>query len=287
MVRPAVARCKLCTYPGMTGTTLDVSNDPHRLLGQFLRARREAAAADASLGEGRGRRRTPGLRREEVAQRAGISTTWYTWLEQGRDVALSADALARLADGLGLSVAERGYLFELARRRDPSPLGAGGNGTVAEELLSIVIAQTVPAYLLDRRWLRLAWNDQAAELFIAWASSGEDHLLRFVFLEPSARTLIPDWEYRAQRLVAEFRADTALYPDDAMLAEDIDALRRESPLFEHYWNAQGVLAREGGRRSFDHPRLGQVTYKQMTLVPTGHADCKLVLLLPDGGATTS
>jgi len=270
----------------MTATTLDAPNDSHRLLGQFLRARREAAVADASLGEGHGRKRTPGLRREEVAKRAGISTTWYTWLEQGREVALSADALARLADGLGLSIAERGYLFERARRRDPSPHPADESHAVADDVLRTVAMQPMPAYLLDRHWRRLAWNAPGAELFAAWESSGEDHLLRFVFLAPAARRLITDWEHRAQRLVAEFRADTVLYPDDGRLADDIDALRRDSPLFERCWHAQGVLAREGGRRCFDHPRLGHVAYTQVTLVPAGHADCKLVLLLPDGDGTT-
>lgn len=269
----------------MSGTTLDTSNDPHRLLGRFLRARREAATADATLGEGRGRRRTPGLRREEVAQRAGISNTWYTWLEQGRDVALSADALARLAEGLGLSSAERTYLFELARRRDPAPHVTDDAG-VADELLHTVAAQPMPAYLLDRHWQRRAWNPAAAELFAAWRDSGEDNLLRFVFLDPAARHLIVDWEDRAQRIVAEFRADTALYPDDAMLKEQVDALRRESPSFERYWNAQGVLAREGGRRAFDHPRLGRVMYTQVTLVPASHTDFKLVLLLPESSAPT-
>jgi transcriptional regulator with XRE-family HTH domain len=269
----------------MTGTTLDTPNDPRRLLGQFLRARREAATADASLGEGRGRRRTPGLRREEVAQRAGISTTWYTWLEQGRDVALSADALARLADGLDLSTAERTYLFELARRRDPAPHMMEDEST-ADELLRTVAAQPMPAYLLDRHWRRRAWNAAAAELFSLWRDSGEDNLLRFVFLDPAARKLIIDWEDRAQRVVAEFRADTALYPDDAMLAEQVDVLRRESPSFDRYWNAQAVLAREGGRRAFNHPRLGHVAYTQVTLVPAGHIDFKLVLLLPEGSAPT-
>ncbi len=265
----------------MTGTTLDTPNDPHRLLGQFLRARREAATADTSLGEGRGRRRTPGLRREEVAQRAGISTTWYTWLEQGRDVALSADALARLADGLSLSAAERGYLFELARRRDPAPHLLDEAGT-PNELLHAVAVQPVPTYLLDRHWQRRAWNEPAAELFAAWRDSGEENLLRFVFLDTAARGLITDWDDRAQRLVAEFRADTALYPDDATLLALVDTLRRESAAFERYWNAQGVQAREGGRRTFDHPRLGHVAYTQVTLIPAGHTDFKLVLLLPEG-----
>lgn len=241
--------------------------------------------ADASLGEGRGRRRTPGLRREEVAQRAGISTTWYTWLEQGRDVALSADALARLAEGLGLSAAERGYLFELARRRDPLPHGR--DDSVAEELLRTVEALPMPAYVLDRHWRRRAWNAPAAELFAAWNDSGEDNLLRFVFLVPAARVLITDWDDRARRIAAEFRADTALYPDDAMLTALVDALRRESPDFERHWHALGVLGREGGCRTFDHPDKGRVAYTQVTLVPAGHTDCKLVLLLPDGSGRTT
>ncbi|WP_222615735.1 helix-turn-helix transcriptional regulator [Dyella telluris] len=269
----------------MTGTTLDSSNDPHRLLARFLRARREAATADASLGEGRGRRRTPGLRREEIAQRAGISTTWYTWLEQGRDVALSAEALSRLADGLGLSPAERGYLFELARRRDPLPQGAGTDAPVPAELQRTVASVPMPAYLLDRGWRRRSWNAPAAELFAAWADSGDDNLLRYVFLDASAPTLITDWAHRAQRIVAEFRADTALYPDDVTLLDLVDALRHGSPAFEEYWNAQGVLAREGGLRTFNHPRLGHVAYTQVTLVPAGYNDWKLVLLLPDGGGT--
>lgn len=270
----------------MTATTLDTSNDPHRQLGQFLRARREAAAADARLGEGKGRRRTPGLRREEVAQRAGISTTWYTWLEQGRDVALSADALARIADGLALSAAERSYLFELARRRDPAPGSGDDAATRLPALQRIVSALPMPAYVLDRHWRRLAWNDPAAELFAAWRDDGDTSLLRFVFLDPAARVLIVDWDERARRIVAEFRADTVSYPDDGSLAALIEPLCRESPAFERYWHAQDVLWREGGLRAFDHPSLGRVAYTQVTLLPAGHTDCKLVLLLPEGSDYT-
>ncbi|RDI97239.1 transcriptional regulator [Dyella solisilvae] len=267
----------------MSATTLESIDDARRLLAQFLRSRREAVSADAARGEGLGRRRTPGLRREEVAQRAGISTTWYTWMEQGREVALSAAALARLAEALALTAAERAYLFELARRRDPAPPAAIAMPELAPELLSAVAAMPMPAYLLDRWWCRRAWNGLAATLFEAWRDEDDTCLLRFVFLHPAARSLISDWDERAQRLVAEFRADTALYPEDVVLRDKVACLRRESPEFARHWEAQAVLAREGGRRRFSHPSLGSLTYTQVTLLPAGHADCKLVLLLPEGG----
>jgi transcriptional regulator with XRE-family HTH domain len=265
----------------MNTTPLDPNTDSRRLLGGFLRTRREAAVARMERREGLGRRRTPGLRREEVAHRADISTTWYTWLEQGRDMALSATALARVAEALELSVAERAYLFELARRRDPVPTSAGSAAAAAPELQRTVTAMPMPAYVLDRAWRLRAWNAPAAALFASWLDSGESCLLRYVFLQPAARSLISGWDERAHRLVAEFRADTALYPEDTELATLIATLQRESDTFARYWHEHGVLAREGGRRVFNHPDMGRVVHTQVTLVPASHADHKLVVLLPD------
>ena len=231
-------------------------------------------------GPGSARRRTPGLRREEVAQLAGISTTWYTWLEQGRDIALSGAALARLAQVLKLSPAERGYLFELAQRHDPAPAASDEDEAVLQVLRTMVEAMPMPAYLLDRGWRRCAWNRPAAELFAPWLASGESCLLRYVFLDPGARDFICDWDERANRLVAEFRADTALYPDDAVLATLLAELRQASPVFAAGWERYGVLAREGGRRTFNHPQLGYLRYNQVTLLPSTASAHKLVLLQP-------
>lgn len=263
----------------MNATPLDDS-DPRALLARFLRARREAATPGDM--QGYGRRRTPGFRREEVAQLAGISTTWYTWLEQGRDIALSPAALARLADALGLTAAERHYLFELARRRDPTPPATISNELPAE-WQQTVSAMPMPAYLLDRAWCIRSCNAAAAELLAAWLESGEPCLLRYVFLHPSARELICDWDERAQRLVAEFRADIAQHADDALLAALVAGLQRESEAFARFWSQHDVLAREGGRRAFMHPRLGLRLHRQVTLVPSGLPDHKLVLLLPEDG----
>lgn len=261
------------------------SDDQRRLLGAFLRARREAIHPAAATGHAtpHGRRRTPGLRREEVAQLCGISTTWYTWLEQGRDIALSAGALARLADALRLTAAERGYMFSLSRRGDPAPRSGGAEvGPVPAELTAMLRAMTAPGYLLDRQWCARAWNDPAAHLFSPWFDSGEACLLRWVFLHPAARAFIWDWEDRARRLLAEFRADTARDPEDAEMRALVQELLRGSRAFARLWSEQAVLAREGGARRFNHPVDGAVEYEQITLVPAAHLGWKVVVLMARG-----
>jgi transcriptional regulator with XRE-family HTH domain len=259
-----------------------MEDDQRRQLGAFLRARREGldpvrAGVPATAP---GRRRTPGLRREEVAVLSGISTTWYTWLEQGREIALSAPALARLADALRLTSAERGYLFELTRRRDPAPRGADAAGVAAPpELEAVLHATTAAAYLLDPLWCARAWNAAAACLFAPWFDSGEASLLRFVFLDPAARGFIWDWEDRARRLLAEFRADTARDPENPGMRALVASLQQESPAFARLWREQAVLLREGGTRRFVHPPDEVVEYEQVTLVPAAHAGWKVVVLL--------
>lgn len=257
---------------------MPIPEEQRRLLGAFLRARREALTPDPPV---LGRRRTPGLRREEVAQLCGLSTTWYTWAEQGRDIALSPSALARLADTLRLTVAERHYLFELARRRDPVPSIVGaGDIAVPEELSEALQATNVPAYLLDRLWHIRGWNDPASKLFAPWFDSGRTSLLEFVFLESVARDFIADWDNRARRLLAEFRADTARDPNDQGMRLIVENLLRSSEVFARLWNSHAVLTREGGERTFNHPLNGRLCYEQVTLLPAAHPDHKLVMLLP-------
>lgn len=247
-----------------------------RLLGEFLRARREAMPPAAP-----GRRRTPGLRREEVAEACGISTTWYTWLEQGRDISLSATALSRLAVVLHLSAAERGYLFELARKRDPVPAPSEPIAASApQELLALVHEINAPAYLLDGVYTSKGWNKAALDLFQPWHESGEPNLLRFVFLHQDARHFIADWEARARRLAAEFRAETAHDPEKPERRALVADLRQESQDFARFWTSHVVQAREGGARVFIHPSRGVLRYIQSTLTPASHAEYKLVTLLP-------
>ena len=128
-----------------------MTEDQRKLLGDFVRARRECLTPDPAGG----RRRTPGLRREELAARAGISATWVSWIEQGRDVQASPQALARLSDALHLAPAERAYLFELAERRDPAQVVPAPSDHAPDSLIAAVNGVAFPAYGLDR-----FWNDQ-------------------------------------------------------------------------------------------------------------------------------
>jgi transcriptional regulator with XRE-family HTH domain len=264
------------------------SLDRRRELGDFIRAQRERVAPAAVGLVAARRRRTPGLRREEVAELSGLSTTWYTWIEQGRDVSVSPTALARLAQALRLDRAQRNYLFELAGKRDPDT-GAGDAEELPSAVASCVAAIGSPAYVLDRSWNARSWNVAAERLFIGWLGRppgkdggdiSERNLLRFIFLAPGARSLICDWERRARRVVAEFRAHCGAHLDDAVLRGLIAELQRLSPDFAHMWEQHGVLGREGGERTFNHPQDGFLRFEQVTFDLASNADVKLTILVP-------
>jgi transcriptional regulator with XRE-family HTH domain len=258
------------------------SSEQRRALGDFVRAQRERTAPE-SLGLPPGsRRRTPGLRREELAQLCGLSTTWFTWIEQGRDVSVSPSALARLASSLRLCRAERSYLFDIAGKRDPDAAADDGDALIAPAVLACVETIRSPAYILDRTWTARSWNAKARHLFAGWLDAPGEHrynLLRFIFLTPSARTLICDWEARARRVAAEFRAAYSAHFNDPILHALIAELREGSREFAQFWEQHGVLGREGGERTFNHPRDGFVRYEQVTFDLASQSDVKLTLLV--------
>ncbi len=251
--------------------------DQRRMLGEFVRAHREHLKPEGQPG----RRRTPGLRREELAVRAGISATWCTWIEQGRDVQPSPQTLDRLAGALALTRAERAYLFDLAGRRDPAEPAPPPELDAPAAVRAVVQAVDCPAYALDRFWNACCWNDAAARLFQDWLGDGRQrNQLSFIFLEPSARRLLPDWENRARRVLAEFRADYSHRFHDARMRALVDDLNGKSAFFAQAWTEQAVLEREGGLRSFDHPQAGRLVFEQHTFTPAERPDYKLVVLTP-------
>lgn len=257
---------------------ITASTEQRRLLGAFLRTHRERLSPLAAGLAAGGRRRTPGLRREEAAQLAGVSATWFTWLEQGREVSASPDALARVAAALQLTRAERAYLFELAGRRDPA---APATAAEAPPGLAEAVARfDGPAYGLDRCWTAVCWNPAAERLFAGWLGGADRNLLRYLFREPSARRLIVDWPDRVRRVIAEFRADFSRSLADPQLRQLVEGLRSEDPAFARLWDEQDVLGREGGLRRFAHPQDGLLTFEQFTFQPADRPDCKLVLLAP-------
>lgn len=249
-----------------------------KALGAFLRsARARVGPADHGLPPGV-RRRTPGLRREELAQLCGISSTWYTWIEQGREVTVSADVWGRLAQALRLTRAERHYLFSLAECADPD---AGRLDTIAlpDGLADCVDSIGCPAYILDQTWNMLAWNAPLLHVFDGWPARGRANLLCYIFLEPAARHLVVDWEERASRVVAEFRADVAGHAADADIQHLVTELQAGSALFAQCWTRQAVVDREGGLREFQHPADGRLSFRQFTFRLAIRPDCKLVMLL--------
>ncbi|MDR0576195.1 MAG: helix-turn-helix transcriptional regulator [Candidatus Accumulibacter sp.] len=257
-------------------------------LAAFLQAIRDRSRPEDFGFPGGVRRRAAGLRREEMAQLIGISATWYTWIEQEREINVSADALDRLAVNLRLTRGERAYLFEIADRRDP--LGAPGDRSESDDVPPLLIALLddvgVPAYLMGRYWDMLGWNAAAAELFTGWLDVPRDggealpNLLRFVFLDPRTRVFLVDWEARARRIAAEFRADCRNSLDDPALARLIDELTAASADFARFWKRHNVLERQGGERRFRHPARGEILYQQITLRPDEHERLKFVMLKP-------
>jgi transcriptional regulator with XRE-family HTH domain len=249
-------------------------------MGAFLRAHRERLSPKALGLPSAGRRRTPGLRREEVAQMSEVSTTWYTWLEQGRPVHASIAVLTRIAEALQLSRAEKLYLFEIAR----SP-GSDENERCESEaptvIKDLVNQMPLPAYILDRQWNAVAWNRKAAMLFRPWLIESDDrNLLRFVFLNRHARVLIVDWKMRAKRLLAEFRSDAGRHLNESPTLRLISELQNGSKFFAKVWNEQDVRGREGGTRTFRSTSGAVSTYSQVSLVPSVNTDLKFVALVP-------
>jgi transcriptional regulator with XRE-family HTH domain len=262
----------------------DQGQSSRSALAGFVRAHR-LRLTPASVGLAAGaRRRTPGLRREEVAQLSGISATWYSWIEQGRDVSVSPAALARLCQTLALSPAERAYLFELAGKRDPAlPQDSAMDAPPA--LVAAVNAIAGPAYVLDRMWRARAWNIAAADLFVGWLDGAvqDRNILRYMFLDPMARRLVKDWEERARRLLAEFRLDQGRHLDDPQTQAMIAELSKRSPFFAAAWDEQTVVGREGGLRTFSHPTQGLLYFEQLTFNLASRPELKLVMLVAAEG----
>jgi transcriptional regulator with XRE-family HTH domain len=253
-------------------------------LGVFIRTQRERLNPATFALPPTERRRTPGLRREELAFLCGVSVTWLTWLEQGRPVSASAKMLVRMADVLRLTVAERKYLFSLADKVDPQSGRSGMSGADEESNASAVVgAIQTPAYMLDREMNVIAWNTAAAQLFIGWLDQ-EQHaqkpnLLLYMFTNPAARSFVIDWPERARRLVAEFRADCGKAVDRPPVKQIVDELLEASRGFRLLWEAHGVVDREGGMRQFWHPTAGHLTYMQTIFQSPTRPDSKLIFLI--------
>jgi transcriptional regulator with XRE-family HTH domain len=253
-----------------------------RQSGEFLRSRRERLTpSDVGLPDGF-RRRTPGLRREEVALLAGVGVTWYTWLEQGRDVQPSAEVLSALADALRLNAAERRHLYILNDRPPPEARPRGPERVEPPLLRMLDSLTNQPAYVLGRRWDVLAWNRAAEFLFGDYGKLGGDerNIIHMVFANKAHRKLLIDWDELAPTSLAMFRADSARYAGDPDFERLIDTLKRVSPEFRELWSRQDVLRSLGSQKRIRHPVVGQMTFESASFAVTGQADMKLIVYTP-------
>ncbi|MDX6368582.1 MAG: hypothetical protein QOG93_84, partial [Gaiellaceae bacterium] len=254
-------------------------------LADFLRQRRAQVAPERAGIERSGRRRTPGLRREEVAQLAGVGLSWYTWLEQGREIKPSAGVLDAVARVLELDSGERAHLFHLARVELPLPDGVYTHEAPAELRALVDALVPHPAYLLGPRTDVLAWNRAATGLLgvPAAAPDGPPNLLWWLFTSTAPRSA--QWDDTARATLARFRAEHARRIGDAGFARLIDALERESESFRALWTEHEVLTGHLGTKVLDHPTLGPLRLHHLQSIPTEHPDLRLTQFAPADDAT--
>jgi transcriptional regulator with XRE-family HTH domain len=250
-------------------------------LSNFLRNRRgRIAPTDVGL-PATNRRRTPGLRREEVAQLAGVSATWYTWLEQKRPIGVSSGVLENLARVLRLDPAERMQLFQLALRQPI--LNSSSRPETVSPLLRRLLDQTdsVPAFVLGRRWDVLAWNRGARAFFFDFEQvpANERNSLWLYFTNPVLRSLIVDWRSRAQDTLARFRADYGRHAGDAHFVQLVERLKSVSPEFAEWWPRHDILPKSEGRNDYDHPLAGRMVVEHTTFSVVDNPELGLVVFL--------
>ncbi|HXT45329.1 MAG TPA: helix-turn-helix domain-containing protein [Pseudonocardiaceae bacterium] len=253
-----------------------------RELGDLLRSRRERLQpADVGLPPG-SRRRTRGLRREEVAALASISPTYYTFLEQGRELRPSRQVLDSLAAALRLDAAERAHLHQLAH--DAPPPAPPTVETLAAGLAELVTRlDPCPTYVTGRRWDVLAANRAARVLWTDWAAlpPAERNMVWWTFAHPAARSVLVNWEHEASMLLARLRSAAAQHPDDPGFGELIERLHAASSAVRAWWPHHQVAPLGSGLKRLRHPQLGEVTMRHVVLTAADDPDQKLVTFTAD------
>lgn len=266
----------------------EMNEERRRELGQFLRDRRAGLLrADHGLSP-IGRSRTTGLRREEVAAFSAVSVTWYTWLEQGRDINASRQVLESIGRVLRLSAAEQAYVLALGGH---GAVPAGGTATMEDvppHLQALMDAVDFPAFAVAPDWGIAGWNSPYRALYsrIAEIIPAERNLLRLVFTDPQLHQMLPDWDLTSRHFVAEFRSEAGPRLGSAAHTELVDSLSAASPEFAGIWAERGVLGFASRQRVFIHPTVGELTFEQHRLVPSDVPDLHFVMYVPTAGTPT-
>lgn len=259
------------------------TDERRRELGAFLRTRRQhLVRADYGLPPV-GRSRTAGLRREEIAYLSGVSVTWYTWLEQGRDINPSRQVLEAIALEMRLSAAERAYALELAGFA-PLPHSSTPDPAAVPDHLLRLVENLVPspAFVVSADWSIGGWN-RAYELLypgIASIVPADRNLLRFIFTDPYVRQMLPDWPITSRRFLAEYRAEAGALLGDPRHRALVDRLQQQSPEFAQAWAEHEVGRFTSRERRFHHPEAGELVFEHHRLTPSDLPDLHIVIYLP-------
>ena len=250
-------------------------------LGIYLKARR-TRLDPAALGFSAARRRTSGLRREEVAQRANISPTWYTWLEQGRGGAPSADVLDRIAGALMLTDVEREHLFLIGLGRPPEVRYKASTGVTPRLQRVLDALEVSPAMVKTATWDIVAWNRAAAAVLTDYGAlpPGQRNILRLMFGNPRVRAAQHDWDHIARFVVSAFRADATRAGAVSEVSQLVDDLCRLSPEFDALWRENDVDVHGGGVKRLHHPILGPIELEYSAFAVDGRPDLGMIVYNP-------
>jgi len=276
----------MTSSPGIANTRTNSRLPMDRQRGEFLRScRARIKPSDLGLPVPQ-RKRTDGLRREDVAALSGVSVSWYTWLEQGRHMRVSDEVLERICHTFRLSEDERIYLFSLVQHRPPR-LHRDARFEAPPEIVRMINGVTAPAVVMNLRWDVLAWNPLNSMFFRDYGATpvSERNLVEILFTHPSYYEDPVEFENMARRVLAKLRVDYSKSGDDPGFESLIRRLNTVSPLFRRVWRTPEINVRSYGIHRFRHPRFGELAFEHTSYVPDGHPTVRVVICMPNDAAT--
>lgn len=259
-----------------------------RELADFLASRRRLLDPRAMGLPTGGNRRTPGLRREEVALLSGVSHSWYTWLEQGRDIRPSRQVVDAVARTLSLSAAEHEYVLQLSGHGAARPSDTAENPPDHVQRLLDALGPS-PAYAITATWAIVRWNRAYERLYpgVAAAPAADRNLLWLVFTDPAVRRLLADWTADSRRFLTQFRAEVGSRLADSRVVDLVTRLQEASPDFRAGWASHDVDRFTSGERRFEHPVVGSLVLEHHQLTPADAPGLQLVVYTAAGAGTAA